>query len=262
MASPQLENGYIKIANEIFDALIGTVTIPSEVRRIADFVLRKTYGFNKKEDLISLSQLALATRLKRPSVIRAIKKAIFMNIISRTANKNGWKYRFNKDFDTWKPLAPRLIVSPTANASLAPRLHTKDTSTKNNIPFGKIPKGATTPPMNDEYTLEPDPDTLPVRRKRAKEDKAGPLSFSNFRKIYDFFYKAYKNEHGNEPEAMNRADYQNYLKARKEYNLSADNVQSLISWFVTSKKAEKFASLATAFSRNSIFLWKKEERKS
>src|SRR3990167_2744883 len=207
MASPQLENGYIKIANEIFDALIGTVTIPSEVRRIADFVLRKTYGFNKKEDLISLSQLALATRLKRPSVI-------------------------------------------------------KDTKTKNNKPFGKIPKGATTPPMNDEYTLEPDPDTLPVRRKRAKEDKAGPLSFSNFRKIYDFFYKAYKNEHGNEPEAMNRADYQNYLKARKEYNLSAGDVESLISWFVTSKKAEKFASLSTAFSRNSIFLWKKEERKS
>ena len=54
-----------------------------------------------------------------------------MNVISRTANGTSWKYRFNKDFTLWRPLAPRLIVSPTANGvsptankSLAPGLHT------------------------------------------------------------------------------------------------------------------------------------------
>ena len=56
-----------------------------------------------------------------------------MQLISRTANNNKWKYRFNKDFTTWHPLATRLIVSPaangvspTANESLAPRLPTKE----------------------------------------------------------------------------------------------------------------------------------------
>ena len=109
MANPQLENGYTRIANEILDSFIGSkVTIPAEVRRIIDFVIRQTYGFNKKEDTIALSQFALATGLKKPSIIRAVRKAIFMNLISRTANGRAWKYRFQKDFTAWKPLAPRL----------------------------------------------------------------------------------------------------------------------------------------------------------
>ena len=142
MASPQLENGYTKIANEILDAFIGSkVTIPAEVRRIVDFIIRKTYGFRKKEDSISLSQFALATRLKKPSTIRAIHKAISMGIISRTANGITWKYRFIKDFTLWRPLAPRLIISPTANKSLAPRLPTKETIQK------KEGANAPVPPM-------------------------------------------------------------------------------------------------------------------
>ena len=141
MTSPQLENGYTRIANEILDAFIGSkITIPAEVMRIVLFIIRKTYGYGKKEDIIALSQFALATGLKKPNIIRAVRKAIFMNLIIRTDNGRAWKYRFVKDFTTWQPLSPRIIVIPTDNGviptdnkSLSPRIPTiesKETVTK------------------------------------------------------------------------------------------------------------------------------------
>ena len=60
MTTPQLENGYIKIATELYDALCG-IRIPGEARQVFDVILRKTYGWNKKKDAIALSQFVEAT---------------------------------------------------------------------------------------------------------------------------------------------------------------------------------------------------------
>lgn len=107
MANPQLENGYVKIANDIFDAL-SRIRISGEARQVLDVIIRKTYGYNKKEDAISLSQFCLATGMRRGDVIRGAKKLMDMNIISKKANDIANVYRINKDFDTWKPLAKKL----------------------------------------------------------------------------------------------------------------------------------------------------------
>lgn len=158
MANPQLENGHIKIANEIWEALIKT-RISGEARQVLDFVLRKTYGFNKKEDKISLSQLVLATGLRRPDIIRARNKLLQMNIIiSKKANDNITSYRFNKDFDMWKPLAKKqrgvakkqMVVSKKANASLAKKQHTKDNDTKDTITKDKLQDGHLANPLHKE----------------------------------------------------------------------------------------------------------------
>ena len=82
--------------------------------------------------------------MKKPSIIKIIKKLIDKNVISKKANGNTVLYRFNKDFDTWKSLAKRLIVSQKANGvsqkangvsqkankKLAKRLPTKETIQK------------------------------------------------------------------------------------------------------------------------------------
>lgn len=132
MANPQKENGYTAISNEILDALIKT-KINSDAWKLALFIIRKTYGFNKKQDMIALSQFVLATQLKKSVVCRGLNRLQSMNIIIRIANEECTIYRFNKDFDTWKPLAKLLTlakqqttVSRTANESLAKQRHTKD----------------------------------------------------------------------------------------------------------------------------------------
>ena len=110
MTSPQLENGFTQIANELLEAL-ARIRIPGESRQILDVVIRKTYGFHKKEDPISLSQFVLATGIKRPNIIRAIKQLININLIIKNDTGITCKYSINKVFTTWRPLSKKIHVS-------------------------------------------------------------------------------------------------------------------------------------------------------
>lgn len=115
MANPQVENGHIKIANEVWDAFVAT-RIPGEARQVFDFIIRKTWGFNKKLDFISLGQISRATHISRSHIVRAIDILTEMNLIKRSVPENGnssiTKYGPNKDFETWKVLPKKGTCSP------------------------------------------------------------------------------------------------------------------------------------------------------
>lgn len=101
MASPQKENGYTAIANELMDALSRTSMASSE-RQVLDCVIRKTYGFNKKEDSISLSQFVEATGMKKRMVIYAIQNLEAKGIILVTHHGlSPNSYSVQKDYDRW-----------------------------------------------------------------------------------------------------------------------------------------------------------------
>lgn len=111
MASPQLENGYTTIANELLDALC-RIRVPGEATQVLMAILRKTYGFKRKEDEIALSQICAITGLDRPTVCRAINKLVEMNLIGKKANgKKGNILAINKDHNTWKPLVRRVVLA-------------------------------------------------------------------------------------------------------------------------------------------------------
>jgi len=108
--SPQKENGYTAIANTLMEALSRT-RIPGEARQVLDFVLRKTYGFNKKSDKINLAQFCQGTGLKKPTIIRAINKLLSMNmVVIKKDNAIYTTYSFNKHYTTWKPLSKKITV--------------------------------------------------------------------------------------------------------------------------------------------------------
>lgn len=96
MASPQLENGYIRIANEITTNLVRFDLLGSELR-ILIFIMQKTYGFNKKEDYIALSIFEKYTGISRPTVVKAIKNLSDNCFII----KKGSIFSINKDYDKW-----------------------------------------------------------------------------------------------------------------------------------------------------------------
>jgi len=113
VANPQRENGHTDIANEIMDAL-AKIRIPGEARQVLDFILRKTYGWHKTGDHISLSQFRDCTLMKTPHISRALDKLQIMNLIVITNigdTQKGNFIEFNKDFDTWKPL-PKKVTLP------------------------------------------------------------------------------------------------------------------------------------------------------
>jgi len=117
MANPQKENGYTPIANEIMDQLI-RIRVPGEARQVLDCILRKTYGWNKKSDVIALSQYVESTGLSKPHVCMGLKKLRDMNLITEKGkaftekgNEKGQYIEFNKDFETWIPL-PKKVTLP------------------------------------------------------------------------------------------------------------------------------------------------------
>jgi len=73
MTNPQKENGYIKLANEIVDHLC-YYRLSGQEHQILLTILRKTYGWNKKKDAISLSQFFGLTKMKKPSIIKNIEE--------------------------------------------------------------------------------------------------------------------------------------------------------------------------------------------
>lgn len=161
MANPQKENGFVPIANEIMEALAG-IRISGEARQCLDVILRKTYGFNKKEDQISLSQFNLLTKMPKATVCRSLLKLEKMNlIIIKDDNVKCNLYRFNKDFHTWKPLTKKIIVDKKDNgryqkrqSALTKKGHTKDTITKDTITKDNSLRG------NEKLLIKNDVNTL------------------------------------------------------------------------------------------------------
>jgi phage replication O-like protein O len=139
MANPQKENGYTAIANEIMEALART-RISGEARQMLDVVIRKTYGFNKREDQISTSQFMDLTKLSRIAVAKGRKKLKEMNII--TVSKKGYilSYALQKDHTKWQTVSKKgyciqkeIQVYPKKDTKCIPKgsiQKTKDNITK------------------------------------------------------------------------------------------------------------------------------------
>lgn len=110
MADPQVENGHTKIANEILDALCRT-RLKSSDRQVLDAVIRKTYGYNKKADKLSIGQIMSITGLSRRTVIYSLEslEAKNMIVVQRIKNLNPKlkmeneinTIKFQKDHEKW-----------------------------------------------------------------------------------------------------------------------------------------------------------------
>lgn len=103
MANVQCENGYLRIANELFDVILKSNFSLRELKVILT-IIRFTYGFNRKEAEVSIRFISQATGIRFQHIAKAIDKLIAKNvlIINGTANhKQGRTLSLNKDYDTW-----------------------------------------------------------------------------------------------------------------------------------------------------------------
>ena len=78
----EVEDGYTRLANALYEELIGA-DLTKNQSKVAHAICRKTYGYGKKMDRISDSQLAQITRLPRQKVNKAKNELIAMKVILR-----------------------------------------------------------------------------------------------------------------------------------------------------------------------------------
>lgn len=124
MASPQVEKGFTRIANELMSALSRSKLNGIEYDIVLT-VIAKTYGWNKKKDRISLSQFSEITQQNRSNCARAIKNLVRRNILGSVKGdtQNATTYYIQKDYDKWitnKGSVNMTLVSKTGKSQCQP----------------------------------------------------------------------------------------------------------------------------------------------
>ncbi|HHR1002872.1 TPA: replication protein [Raoultella planticola] len=74
------DDGYTRLANELYEELIGA-NLTKNQAKVAHAVCRKTYGFNKKMDRIADVQISQLTRLPRQKVNAAKNELLLMRVL-------------------------------------------------------------------------------------------------------------------------------------------------------------------------------------
>ena len=146
MANPQKENGHVDLANEIVEAMAKTYFSSYEIQ-VLFAIFRKTYGWHKKEDWITGSQLVNMTGINKSHISRTLKRLIKRNLIT----KNGKKISFQKDYEKWRKL-PNQVTSeklPNQDKKL-PKQVTEVTQIGNK----KLPKQVNTKETKETSTKE------------------------------------------------------------------------------------------------------------
>lgn len=100
MASPQLEDGYIRIANELMEAILGFGFTHREVM-VLFAIIRKTYGYGKKKDDISASQLGELCGIARQHVTTTLNTLAQGNVITKEKGQFGSIIGVQKNYKKW-----------------------------------------------------------------------------------------------------------------------------------------------------------------
>lgn len=104
MASPQAENGHTDIANELLEQLYRAGLSGTELS-LCLMVIRKTYGWHKKQDAISIGQFQKGINQKnRKVVIENLKKLVTKKLLLVTKSELATgvnTYQFNKNYEEW-----------------------------------------------------------------------------------------------------------------------------------------------------------------
>jgi phage replication O-like protein O len=153
MSSPQVENGYTRIANELLDAIVRYPFTRREYAIIM-LIIRMTYGYNKKEDAISFWQIAEITGINRSDVSKSIADLVAKNVIIKTENgrfSHGQSIPFlavNKHYKQWATV----IKTPTV----------KTVSESPTVTDGELHTVGETPPSANHLTTVGDSPTETV----------------------------------------------------------------------------------------------------
>lgn len=151
MASPQKENGAVQIANELLEKIIEFDYPSASPLKILMFIIRKTYGFNKKSDYISLTQIQLKTGLSIPTIVHWLDWLVkSLLVLKGESSQKGTVLAINKDYDQWV-LKPLQVLKRSPPRYLNPFNTQKTIYTKDNIVDS--PNGSSTvtsKPMNYE----------------------------------------------------------------------------------------------------------------
>ncbi|CNJ37361.1 phage replication protein O%2C N-terminal domain [Yersinia rohdei] len=141
-----LDDGYTRIANELLEAVM-CADLTARQLKVALAVIRKTYGFGKKTDRITNTQIAGMTGIHHTHVCTAKNEMIAMKIIITSGNHIGinkvvsdWNFNISQVSETLAKSANNSLAK-VANDHSPTQLNTKETLQKKKETTPKSPEG-------------------------------------------------------------------------------------------------------------------------
>lgn len=132
----KMNHPYTKVPNELMEVLLSPALNDSE-RRVMLFITRKTSGWQKKEDAISLTQFQNKLGLSRQAVVNALKNLLLVKLIRLVKKGNSKKapniYTFDlSDYESKLVKLGGLVKHGTGKLVKHAR-HTKESITKESL---------------------------------------------------------------------------------------------------------------------------------
>lgn len=178
---PQLEDGYLRIANELFDAILRfRFTLKQQSVLLA--IIRKTYGYGKKTDDVSASQIGELCGIARNHVTETLHQLAAMNVISLERGSYGMRVGINKHCRQWKG---------TEKPSISPE-------------SGLVPNQDSTSPEsglvlvpNQDRSIVPNQDTQKTTfQKTTSKDNLKKITRSDDQAAFESFWSAFGKKDG------------------------------------------------------------------
>lgn len=244
MASPQLEHGYTRIANEILEALART-PLAGRQRRVLDLIFRESYGRGLMYAELSYGEMAKRLNMARSNtfnLISSLRRAVIISVEPVTGIKNNTSHKtrfiFRKDYHRWSVIKNDTGIAKDNSSVIA----------KDNTPIYIYKK-------EKERTLTPlsVSDPLPGNAEKIPEwlQKTGPVSSSHVfikppraapghsqveiiglhRDRFNQLWEKYPKKHGRE------AAYKAFLKTVKT-DEDWENIQKALDNYCDSKEVE------------------------
>ncbi len=116
MKSPQVKNGFLKVANELADAF-ARLQLSGNQWRILWVILRRTYGWEKTKDQISITQFQQQSGLNRRHTSRSLRELVERKIVTKNDTTFITTYGIQKDYSQWQ-LLPKKTVPQNGNETV------------------------------------------------------------------------------------------------------------------------------------------------
>ncbi len=169
------KNGHIKINHDLFEKLL-KISLSDYERRILGAIMRKTYGWHKTEDWISLKQLHEITEINIEHCAHTLKKLKKKNIIIRELGIT----KINNNFNEWGVLKHAVHIQAVHEQAVP-----KSAITSAQIGNQPVPKQADT-----KYIITKDTIIKDINIPRTKKQ---PVALSeNILAYKDVFHYSFK----------------------------------------------------------------------
>jgi phage replication O-like protein O len=100
MASPQVEDGYTKLSNELLEAIIDAGFTRREYT-IVLYLIRQTYGYHRKKSYVKIKDVCDATSMDFSDICKTLKELVRKKIVKQEKHGRFYTYSIKKDYEQW-----------------------------------------------------------------------------------------------------------------------------------------------------------------